>query len=98
MADTEGLRIVFTGGSGVAGRHVVEKLLEHGHDILNIDLTPLDHLDVHTLKADLTDGAQVFNSLSCHFRVTEPFFEPIRKPDAVIHFAGTYSNLYSTFT
>jgi nucleoside-diphosphate-sugar epimerase len=74
-------RIVFTGGSGVAGRLVVEKLLSYGHEILNVDVA---------LKADLTDGAQAFNSLSCHFRVSEPFMDPVKTPDAVVHFAGMY--------
>jgi nucleoside-diphosphate-sugar epimerase len=83
-----GKRIVFTGGSGVAGRHVIEKLLSFGHEILNVDAVPLDNSNVHTLKADLTDGAQAFNSLSCHFRISEPFMDEIRTPDAVIHFAG----------
>ncbi|RYN40667.1 hypothetical protein AA0112_g2547 [Alternaria arborescens] len=81
-------RIVFTGGSGVAGRHVIEKLLSFGHEILNVDATPLDNSNVHTLKADLTDGAQAFNSLSCHFKISEPFMEPVKTPDAVVHFAG----------
>lgn len=85
-----GKRVVFTGGSGVAGRHVIDKLLSHGHEILNIDVTALDNPQVHTLKADLTDGAQAFNSLSCHFRISEPFNDPIRTPDAVVHFAGKY--------
>ncbi|KAH3916109.1 hypothetical protein HBI56_037860 [Parastagonospora nodorum] len=83
-----GKRIVFTGGSGVAGRHVIEKLLSYGHEILNVDTAPLDNSNVHTLKADLTDGAQAFNSLSCHFRIGEPFMDEIRTPDAVVHFAG----------
>ncbi|KAH8731339.1 hypothetical protein GQ44DRAFT_604338 [Phaeosphaeriaceae sp. PMI808] len=84
---SESKRIVFTGGSGVVGRHVIEKLLSYGHEILNVDITPLDNPRVHTLKADLTDGAQAFNSLSCHFGISEPFYDPIRTPDAVIHFA-----------
>ncbi|KAF2255430.1 NAD-dependent epimerase/dehydratase-like protein [Trematosphaeria pertusa] len=90
MAEPSNLakRIVFTGGSGVAGRHVVAKLLSYGHKILNVDTTSLDNPDVYTLKADLTDGAQAFNSLSCHFQVSEPFMEPVQTPDAVIHFAG----------
>ncbi|CAO2648803.1 Nn.00g097520.m01.CDS01 [Neocucurbitaria sp. VM-36] len=83
-----GKRIVFTGGSGVAGRHVIEKLLSYGHEILNVDVVPLDNPNVYTLKADLTDGAQAFNSLSCHFKVSEPFMDPIRTPDAVVHLAG----------
>lgn len=90
MASSQTKRIVFTGGSGVAGRHVIEKLLTFGHEILNVDATPLDNPNVHTLKADLTDGAQAFNSLSCHFKISEPFMEPVKTPDAVVHFAGTY--------
>lgn len=37
-----GKRIIFTGGSGKIGRHVIPHLLEHGHQVLNLDLTPLD--------------------------------------------------------
>jgi nucleoside-diphosphate-sugar epimerase len=81
--------IVFTGGSGLVGRHVIAKLLDYGHEILNVDITPLDDPRVHTLKADLTDGSQAFNSLSCHFKISEPFLEPVKTPDAVVHFAGT---------
>lgn len=81
-------RVVFTGGSGVAGRLVIDKLLSFGHEILNVDVVPLDNPNVHTLKADLTDGAQAFNSLSCHFAISEPFPGPVIMPDAVVHFAG----------
>ena len=35
-------RIVFTGGSGKAGRHAVPHLLAKGYAILNVDLKPLD--------------------------------------------------------
>lgn len=83
-------RIVVTGGSGVVGRIVIEKLLSYGHEILNVDQTPLNNPKVHTLKADLTDGAQAFNALSCHFQISEPFRETLRTPDVVIHLAGTY--------
>ena len=47
-------RIVFTGGSGKAGRHVVPWLKAKGHDILNVDLKPLDCPGVNTLIADLS--------------------------------------------
>ena len=40
-------RIVFTGGTGKAGRHVVPWLRAQGHEILNLDLKPLDHPGVH---------------------------------------------------
>lgn len=66
----------------------MDKLLSFGHEVLNVDITPLNNPKVHTLKADLTDGAQAFNSLSCHFKIAEPFREKLRKPDVVVHFAG----------
>jgi nucleoside-diphosphate-sugar epimerase len=88
-------RIVITGGSGVVGRTAIEKLLSYGHEILNVDQTPLDNPNVHTLKADLTDGAQAFNALSCHFKIGEPFLDELRTPDVVIHLAGTYWDMVS---
>ncbi len=70
MAASLGKRIVFTGGSGKAGRHCIPYLLQNGHQVLNLDLVdfPKDHLptgtSVYTMKCDLTDGAQTFNALS----------------------------------
>ena len=84
-----GKRIVFTGGSGKAGRHVVPHLLAKGHTILNVDLRPLDAPGVNTLIADLTDSGQAFNALTSHFG-----FEGYARgrlpsaPDAVVHFAA----------
>ena len=37
-----GKRIVFTGGTGKAGRHAVPHLVAHGYCVLNVDLKPLD--------------------------------------------------------
>ena len=37
-----GKRIVFTGGSGKAGRHAVAHLVAHGCSVLNVDLKPLE--------------------------------------------------------
>ncbi|HQX85109.1 MAG TPA: NAD(P)-dependent oxidoreductase, partial [Aestuariivirga sp.] len=54
-----GKRIVFTGGSGKAGRHVVPWLRARGYDILNLDLKPLDCPGVNTLITDVTDSGQV---------------------------------------
>ena len=82
-------RIVFTGGSGKAGRHVIPYLLGRGHDVLNVDLAPLDCPGVNTLTADLTDGGEVFNALSMHFGFDG--LETGRGPaavDAVVHFAA----------
>ncbi|MEO3386667.1 NAD(P)-dependent oxidoreductase [Mesorhizobium sp. CAU 1741] len=82
-------RIIFTGGSGKAGRHSVAYLMAQGHSVLNLDLTPLDMQGVNTLQTDLTDSGQVFNALSMHFGFEG--FETGDGPapvDAVVHFAA----------
>ena len=84
-------RIVFTGGSGKAGRHVVPYLLDQGHKVLNVDLAPLNHPGVNTLTADLTDSGQVFNALSMHFGMDDFATTAGTGPapiDAVVHFAA----------
>jgi nucleoside-diphosphate-sugar epimerase len=83
------LRILFTGGSGKAGRHVVPYLLERGHRVVNVDLTPLDHPGVDNLIADVTDSGQMFNALSSYAGLDE--LEPgtgVPHFDAVVHFAA----------
>ncbi|MDB5586331.1 MAG: dehydratase [Devosia sp.] len=82
-------RIVFTGGSGKAGRHVVPYLLDKGHKVLNLDLVPFNHPGVNTLVTDLTDSGQTFNALSMHFGLEE-FATGIGPApiDAVVHFAA----------
>jgi len=92
-------RIIFTGGSGKAGRYVIPELLKHGHEILNLDLQPLDKTqsEVYTLKTDLTNPGQVFNALCGQFKLMSPNpagTPPI--PDAVIHFAGVPRNMLCT--
>src|ERR1700752_74843 len=82
-------RIVFTGGSGKAGRHVGAWLKAKGHDIPNVALKPLDCPGVNTLIADVTDSGQVFNALSMHFDFAG--FDTGKGPakvDAVVHFAA----------
>lgn len=84
-----GKRIIFTGGSGKAGRHAVAYLVAQGHTVLNLDLKPLDIEGVNTLITDLTDSGQVFNALSMHFGFEG--FETGKGPapvDAVVHFAA----------
>lgn len=82
-------RIIFTGGSGKAGRHAVPHLVEAGYEVLNLDLKPLDYPGVNTLITDLTDSGQTFNALSQHFGFEG--FETGKGPetvDAVVHFAA----------
>ncbi|WP_131113643.1 NAD-dependent epimerase/dehydratase family protein [Lichenihabitans psoromatis] len=81
--------IVFTGGSGKAGRHVVQYLVEHGYNVLNLDTKPLDNPKVRTLITDITDSGQVFNALTSTLELHE-FAPSLRAPkiDAVVHFAA----------
>ena len=82
-------RIIFTGGTGKAGRHAVPHLLAKGYQILNVDLKPLDLPGVNTLIADLADNGQAFNALTTHFGF-DGYDEgaPPKTPDAVVHFAA----------
>lgn len=84
-----GKRIIFTGGSGKAGRHVVPYLQEKGHRVLNLDLKPFPGEGVETLITDLTHSGEVFNALSQHFGFDglETGDGPA-KVDAVVHFAA----------
>ena len=82
-------RIVFTGGTGKAGRHAVPYLAAKGYAILNVDLKPLDLPGINTLIADMTDSGQVFNALTTHFGFGGyDVGKPPSPPDAVVHFAA----------
>jgi nucleoside-diphosphate-sugar epimerase len=83
------MRILFTGGSGKAGKHVIPYLLDQGHRVMNVDLKPLDHPGVDNLIADITDSGQMFNAMSSYAGFDE--MEPgngVPKFDAVVHFAA----------
>lgn len=67
-------KVVVTGGSGKAGRAVVRDLVEHGYDILNVDLNPPRERLAPFLRADLTDLGQAY--------------EVLRGMDAVVHLAA----------
>ena len=91
-----GKRILFTGGSGKAGRHAIPYLLEQGHKVLNIDLVPFPDpkADVYTLKADLTQSGQTFNALTSHFNMAGYKEKSLpQPPDVVIHFAAYPRNM-----
>jgi nucleoside-diphosphate-sugar epimerase len=57
-------RIVVTGGSGKAGRGVVKDLVEHGYEVLNVDLADPQETLCPYLEADLTDLGQTFEVLT----------------------------------
>lgn len=88
------MRVLFTGGTGKAGRHAVAYLAAQGHKVMNVDLAPLRHPGVHDLIADITDSGQMFNAMSTYAGMDEmdtgggaPRF------DAVVHFAAIPSLL-----
>ena len=83
------MRILFTGGSGKAGRHAVPYLLDKGHQVTNLDLVPLDHPGVRNLRVELTDAGQVFNACAAYASFDE--LEPgtgVPRYDAIVHFAA----------
>lgn len=65
--------MVVTGGSGLAGRVVVEHLVAHGHAVTNVDLVPGDGRAPFR-RVDLGDLGQVYGAL--------------REAEAVVHFAA----------
>jgi len=83
------MRILFTGGSGKAGRHAIAYLLEKGHRVLNLDLTPLDLPGVDNRIADITDAGQMFDVMHSYAGFDE--LDPgtgVPRFDAVVHFAA----------
>lgn len=83
------MRILFTGGSGKAGKHVIPYLLDQGHRVLNVDLVPLDYPGVDNLIADVTDSGQMFNAMSAYAGFDElEHGKGVPTFDAVVHFAA----------
>lgn len=68
------MKVVVTGGSGLAGRHVVDDLVQHGHHVISVDrIKPATVMSPYRL-ADLEDLGQVYDC--------------IYGADAVIHLAA----------
>lgn len=83
------MRVLFTGGSGKAGRHVVAYLAAAGHRVLNVDRLALNHPGVHDLIADITDAGQMFNAMQSHAGFDElETGTGAQTYDAVVHFAA----------
>lgn len=83
------MRVLFTGGSGKAGRHVVGYLVDQGHEVLNVDLTPLDLPGVNNLIADVSDAGEVYGAMNSYMSIDD--VRDAKGPahfDAVVHFAA----------
>jgi nucleoside-diphosphate-sugar epimerase len=82
-------RILFTGGTGKAGRHALPWLAARGYDILNFDRQPFDHPAIPTLVGDITNAGQVYNAMTSHFSTKGLRSGAVPAPvDAVVHFAA----------
>jgi nucleoside-diphosphate-sugar epimerase len=86
-------KIAVTGGSGKAGRAVVRDLLEHGHDVLNVDQVPSAQSSTPDspapfLIADLTDFGQTLEALSGG--------DSMPGIEAVVHLAAIPSPVHAT--
>jgi nucleoside-diphosphate-sugar epimerase len=85
------MRIAVTGGSGKVGRAVVRDLLEHGHDVLNIDRVapdPARSAPAPFLPADVADYGQALEAVSGA--------EVLPGVEAVVHLAAIPSPFHAT--
>ena len=83
------MRVLFTGGSGKAGRHAITHLIAQGHRVLNVDRVPLEMEGVDNRIADITDAGQMFDVMHSYAGFDE--LEPgtgVPGFDAVVHFAA----------
>jgi UDP-glucose 4-epimerase len=82
------MKIAVTGGSGFIGSHVVDRLLDAGHDVLSLDIEPtpidpragyrqLDVLDLPAVTAAL-DGSEVVFHIAGMSNVDFAFADPVR--------------------
>jgi len=49
------MRVLITGGSGFIGSHLIDQLLEKGHDVTNLDLIPPNRDDVTHINCNIAD-------------------------------------------
>ncbi|MCG6885052.1 MAG: NAD(P)-dependent oxidoreductase [Silicimonas sp.] len=83
------MRILFTGGSGKAGKHAVTYLMQQGHRVLNVDRVPLDMPGVDNRIADITDAGHMHDVMQSYADFDE--LQPgtgVPSFDAVVHFAA----------
>lgn len=91
------MRVLFTGGSGKAGKHAVSHLIAKGHRVLNVDKAPLAMDGVDNRIADITDAGQMYDVMSSYagFDELDPG-DGVPRFDAVVHFAAVPRILLTT--
>jgi len=80
--------VIVTGGSGKAGRAVIDELLAHGYRVCNVDIAAPREQRCHFLKADLTDLGQCVDALRLLAGSIDRRRSPLGEADGVIHLAG----------
>jgi nucleoside-diphosphate-sugar epimerase len=81
-------RVIVTGGSGKLGRVVVQDLVTHGYDVINVDIAPPPDPVCTFLRADLADYGQVVDAISSHPSVGAGESPALVVPHAVVHLAA----------
>lgn len=59
-------RIIVTGGTGKAGQWIVKHLVEHGYEVVNVDVRLPQEPSCKCLTEDLTDLGQTIDALCPH--------------------------------
>jgi nucleoside-diphosphate-sugar epimerase len=58
------MKVIVTGGSGRAGRHVVEKLIAAGHEVTNVDRERRNELGCNHILIDMEDTGAVYDAVA----------------------------------
>jgi UDP-glucose 4-epimerase len=91
------MKVLVTGGSGFIGSHVVDRLLEHGHEPVIFDLIPSPHhapTEVRSVLGDIADrdtawraarGCEAIIHLAAVADVNDVVADPIRADRINVH-------------
>ena len=90
-------KIVVTGGSGRVGRAVIRELLEHGYEVLNVDVRPSDNDEVEFRHVDLTDYGAAFVVLHGADAVVHMAANPAPDTNLQTGAATFHHNMTSTY-
>jgi nucleoside-diphosphate-sugar epimerase len=80
--------VVVTGGSGKAGRATIRELLDHGYQVMNVDVAPPAEALCHFMKTDLNDLGQTIDALRLAAGTIDRRRASLGEPASVIHLAG----------